>query len=85
MIKKLALLLIYFYKFIISPILPKSCRYIPTCSEYAIECFKTHKPIKAAFLTCKRLLSCHPFSKKEMLDEVPPANKISPNRDNRNL
>ncbi len=53
--------LIKTYKFLISPLLGNSCRYMPTCSEYSIEAFKTFGFIKGSFLSLKRILSCHPI------------------------
>ena len=65
--------LIKCYKFLISPILGQSCRYLPTCSEYSIEALKTYGFFKGLFLSIKRVLSCHPWGqggfdpvKKEM-------------------
>ena len=49
------------YKFIISPILGQSCRYLPTCSEYSTEALKEFGFIKGTFLSLKRILSCHPI------------------------
>ena len=53
--------LIKTYKFLISPLLGHSCRYMPTCSEYCIEALKTFGFIKGSFLSLKRILSCHPI------------------------
>ena len=53
--------LIKFYQYCISPFTPSSCRYTPTCSQYAIEAFRKHGPLKGFYLTAKRLLSCHPW------------------------
>ena len=53
--------LIKVYKFLISPLLGQSCRYMPTCSEYSIEALKTFGFIKGSFLSLKRILSCHPI------------------------
>ena len=53
--------LIKIYKFLISPMLGNSCRYMPTCSEYSIEALKTFGFIKGSFLSLKRILSCHPI------------------------
>ena len=55
------ILLIKFYKFFISPFFPSSCRYLPTCSEYFIDCLKFNGPLKGFFLGTKRILRCHPF------------------------
>ena len=49
------------YKFLISPLLGNSCRYLPTCSEYSIEALKTYGFFKGLFLSIKRILSCHPI------------------------
>ena len=49
------------YKYLISPLLGHSCRYLPTCSEYFIECLKTHGPVKGLFLGIKRIAKCHPI------------------------
>ena len=57
----LLLLPIIFYKKCISPILPPSCRYTPTCSTYAMESIKLHGPFKGLYLACKRILRCHPW------------------------
>ncbi|MDC1280098.1 membrane protein insertion efficiency factor YidD [Pelagibacteraceae bacterium] len=62
--------LIKIYKMVISPYLAPSCRYLPTCSEYAIECLKTYGLIKGFFKATKRILSCHPFSKRDSFDPV---------------
>ncbi len=53
--------LIKTYKFLISPWLGKSCRYLPTCSEYTIEALETYGLLKGIFLSTKRILSCHPI------------------------
>tara|TARA_Y100000590_G_scaffold410159_1_gene502957 strand:- start:965 stop:1216 length:252 start_codon:yes stop_codon:yes gene_type:complete len=53
--------LIKFYKYLISPFFSSSCRYLPTCSEYFIDCLKLNGPIKGSFLGIKRILSCHPI------------------------
>ena len=53
--------LIKIYKFLISPLLGNSCRYLPTCSDYSIEALKTFGFVKGSFLSLKRILSCHPI------------------------
>ena len=52
--------LVKIYQWFISPILPASCRYSPTCSHYMIEALKVCGPIKGTFLGIKRIASCHP-------------------------
>ena len=53
--------LVKLYKLFISPILPNSCRYTPTCSTYAIEAIQKHGPFKGGWLALKRILSCNPW------------------------
>ncbi len=50
------------YKFLVSPLFGNSCRYLPSCSDYAIEALKTFGIFKGLFLSFKRILSCHPWS-----------------------
>ena len=49
------------YKFLISPLLGQSCRYLPTCSEYSIEALKEFGLIKGSLKSLKRILSWHPI------------------------
>ena len=60
-VSQLLLLPIYFYRNCISPLLPPTCRYSPTCSQYAIEAIKKHGPLKGLWLTIKRICRCHPW------------------------
>ena len=53
--------LIKVYKYLVSPLLGNSCRYLPTCSEYSIEALKKFGLIKGLILSFKRILSCHPI------------------------
>ncbi len=55
------LFLVRFYQIIISPLLPATCRYQPTCSHYMVEALKKHGVIKGLFLGTKRIVSCHPW------------------------
>lgn len=57
----LLLLPIYFYQRCISPLTPPSCRFTPTCSEYAVQALRKHGPLKGLYLTIRRLLRCHPW------------------------
>ena len=52
---------IRFYQIAISPLLGPSCRYTPTCSEYAKEAIIKHGPFKGLWLAVKRILRCHPW------------------------
>ena len=58
---KILIKLIKGYKFLISPLLGQSCRYLPTCSEYSIEALKEFGLVKGIFISLKRILSCHPI------------------------
>jgi hypothetical protein len=49
------------YQYMISPVLPSSCRFTPSCSEYSIEALKEYGVVKGSYLTIKRILKCHPF------------------------
>ena len=53
--------LIRLYKYLISPLLPQSCRFVPTCSEYSIEAIAKYGALKGSWLAARRLLRCHPF------------------------
>jgi uncharacterized protein len=59
--KTLALWTLRTYQRWVSPMLPPSCRYIPTCSEYAIEAIETSGLLRGGFIAIGRLLRCHPF------------------------
>ncbi|MEL7833387.1 membrane protein insertion efficiency factor YidD [Fodinibius sp. Rm-B-1B1-1] len=61
--KYLLIGLVRLYQLIISPWMPSSCRFQPTCSQYSIEAFRKHGAIKGVWLTIKRVGSCHPWSK----------------------
>jgi putative membrane protein insertion efficiency factor len=61
LLTSLFLFLIKAYKIFLSPILPPSCRYYPTCSEYSAEAIRKHGPFKGGWLALKRILSCHPW------------------------
>ena len=49
------------YKFLISPLMGSSCRYLPTCSEYSMEALQTYGFFKGIFISIKRIVSCHPI------------------------
>lgn len=55
------IILVKIYQYIISPLLPKTCRFYPTCSEYSIEAFRTHGFFKGFVLTIYRISRCHPW------------------------
>ncbi|MBU3850927.1 MAG: membrane protein insertion efficiency factor YidD [Candidatus Treponema excrementipullorum] len=55
--------LIRFYQVCISPLFPPSCRFYPTCSNYALEAIQKHGPFKGLYLAVKRILRCNPYCK----------------------
>ncbi len=63
LISGIFILLIKVYQWLISPLLGANCRFTPTCSQYGIEALKKYGPIKGAWLTIKRIASCHPWGK----------------------
>lgn len=63
-LKKLLIAMIRFYRIYLSPLKKNShCRYIPTCSQYAIEAIEKYGPCKGTRLAIRRILRCNPFSK----------------------
>jgi putative membrane protein insertion efficiency factor len=74
-ISNILISLIKFYKMVISPYLTPSCRYLPTCSDYTIECLKTYGLIKGIAKSTKRILSCHPIKILGGGDGFDPVNK----------
>ena len=48
------------YQAVISPLMPQTCRHLPTCSEYTIEALRVFGPIKGTYLSIKRIVSCRP-------------------------
>jgi len=62
-LKTVLIYLIRGYQVGISPLLPPSCRYSPTCSHYGIEALKKHGLLKGSWLTIRRIVRCHPWAK----------------------
>ncbi|MCM1021814.1 MAG: membrane protein insertion efficiency factor YidD [Muribaculum sp.] len=58
----LLILPVRFYQIAISPMLPPSCRFVPTCSQYAVEALRRHGPFKGSYLAIRRILRCHPWN-----------------------
>jgi putative membrane protein insertion efficiency factor len=66
---------IYAYRYLLSPVLPPSCRFAPSCSAYALEALSVHGPIKGSWLALRRLSRCHPIAflgGSSGVDPVPP-------------
>lgn len=53
--------IIKIYQKAISPLLPPSCRFYPTCSNYGLEAIETHGAMKGSWLAVRRISKCHPF------------------------
>lgn len=68
--KNFLLSLIGFYQRHISPHRPCSCRFVPTCSQYAREAIQKYGALKGGWLAFKRLLRCNPFYKGDLYDPV---------------
>lgn len=62
MVKRFLLLLIQAYRQLLSPLLPPSCRFQPTCSAYALEAVTRHGAILGSWLAVRRILRCHPWN-----------------------
>ena len=69
--KKVLLFLIQVYRKGISPARPPCCRFIPTCSAYAMEAIEKYGAFKVGWLAIKRILRCNPFNKSDPYDPVP--------------
>ena len=59
--KKIAILMIKFYRLFISPLKPPTCRYMPTCSEYALQAIEKYGIVRGGSMAIRRILRCHPF------------------------
>ncbi len=67
------------YRYLLSPLLGHSCRYLPTCSEYSIEALKTFGFFKGLLISIKRILSCHPIKFLGGGEGLDPVNKKNKN------
>lgn len=69
--KRVMLWLIDFYRKGISPLRPPCCRFIPTCSEYAMQAIERYGAWKGGWLALRRLLKCHPFHRQKTIEYDP--------------
>jgi uncharacterized protein len=81
MSKKILLILIRGYRLYLSPLFPPSCRFQPTCSQYALEAVERFGVVKGSWLAIKRILRCHPFHPGGY-DPVPKCQNHSQDRNN---
>jgi putative membrane protein insertion efficiency factor len=70
-VKRLLLSLIRFYRQEISPLRPPCCRFIPTCSEYALEAVEKYGVFRGGWLALRRLARCHPFHRQKSVEYDP--------------
>lgn len=83
--KRLLLFLIRFYRKNISPMTPPSCRFIPTCSEYALVAVERFGPAKGSLLAAKRLLKCQPLHRQTTIAYDPVPKREPPSNSEENL
>ncbi len=69
--KRILLWMIDFYRKGISPLTPPSCRFIPTCSEYAMQAIERYGALKGGWLAFRRIMKCHPFHRQESIEYDP--------------
>ena len=69
--RRLLTALIRFYRRNLSPLRPPCCRFIPTCSEYALEAVEKYGAVKGGWLVARRLLRCHPFHRQKSIEYDP--------------
>lgn len=69
--KPILLALIRFYRHAVSPLRPPCCRFIPTCSEYALEAVEKYGAVKGGYLALRRVLKCHPFHRQKTVEYDP--------------
>lgn len=68
--KKLLIALVKFYRKFISPMKRPTCRFTPTCSQYALDALNEYGAIKGTWMSIKRILRCNPFYKGLLYDPV---------------
>ena len=69
--KRILLWMIDFYRKGISPLTPPSCRFIPTCSEYAMQAIERYGALKGGWLAFRRIMKCHPFHRQKSIEYDP--------------
>lgn len=79
MMRRVVISLVRLYQAGISPLLPATCRFTPTCSNYALGAIERFGALKGSWLALRRILRCHPFGGRGY-DPVPPASTVAPDR-----
>ena len=64
------IIIIIFYKFFISPFFNSSCKFVPSCSSYALDCFKNYNLLKAFYKSSIRIIKCNPWFNTGGIDEA---------------
>ncbi len=70
--KKVLIALVRFYRSAISPMFPPCCRFVPTCSQYALEALEKYGAAKGSWLAFRRIIRCHPFHRDKNHDFYDP-------------
>ena len=69
--KRFLIKMIRFYQTSVSPVCPPRCRFIPTCSQYALEAVEKYGAVKGGWLALKRIMKCHPFHRQKSIEYDP--------------
>lgn len=69
--KRILMVLIRFYRREISPLTPPACRFLPTCSEYALEAVEKYGAARGSLLAAKRIAKCNPLHKQKSVEYDP--------------
>lgn len=77
---RLLLALLWVYQRVVSPLTPPTCRFYPSCSQYAVIAVQRHGALRGAWLAARRLLRCHPWNPGGV-DDVPPSRHSHPTLD----
>ncbi len=76
-IRRIYLLPVFFYRYVVSPVLPKACRYYPTCSAYAVDAVMQHGVVYGSWLALRRIARCHPWAEGGVDPVPPPSSRVS--------
>ncbi|WP_145078643.1 membrane protein insertion efficiency factor YidD [Poriferisphaera corsica] len=68
LLSRFLIFLVMIYRYTLSPVMGRHCRYQPTCSQYMIDAIKKYGPYRGTYRGIKRIFRCHPFSKHDHYD-----------------